>query len=325
MNTQNISIDWGNGVCAIPDKAADGIMLADITSLRFMLFTARQKRFPTASEIGCDEEKLEDAVNFWLELGVLRKQETAPITEPVKKAKPSPPEYRTLTPAHIAESLTNFPDLRHIFNEVESIKGKPLNHTEQQTFVWIYEYLGLSPITMIMLYGFAASIGKTGAAYIVSVASDWAQRDINDPDSAEAEILACEKRISQTEQIKAMLVKYGLAGNHSDRAAKWQRNSYDMGLIEYALDYAKRKNKLTIEYVDKTLSALIKSGATTAEDARQREQSYEQNAKKPAAVTSGGNAEKIGYEYDGNALMDKALARLMSDGAALRKRSGSEK
>ncbi len=313
MDTSEITINWGSGVFAVPDKAAEALMLADITALRFILFVSANKRFPAAAELRTDDEALEDAVNFWLELGVLQKAaHTAEKPAEKKTKKADPPEFRTITPAHIAESLNSFPEVRRIFSEVENIKGKPLNHTDQQTLLWIHEYLGMPAVAVIMLYGFAVSQGKKSMSYIAKVASDWASREITDPDSIEAEILSMQKKRGEQEQLKTLLAQQGLGSNTADKTAKWQRMGVGKELLAYVLDYAKRKNKFTIEYIDKTLSNLISSGVKTAEEAAERERSFNENARRPAP--NGGNAEQSSYEYDADALMEQAIARMISFG-----------
>lgn len=276
MDITGYKINWDKGAAAIPQGAADSAMLADVNALRFILLSVDLRRFPTAAELNVSEDVFEDCVNFWVNTGVIAKPEkTAEI--PAKKTKPSKkdiPQFKVKTPAEIAAAIADDPSTAMLFREAAAIKGKPLNHTEQQCFCWISEYLALPPEITIMLYGFAYSNGKKSCSYLQTAAQDWAERGITDTKQAEAEILLMQKTAAETEQIKAFIQQSGIIGNHSDKAVKWQRRGMSLELISYAFDYAKRKNKLSIEYIDRVLCSLADEGISTEQDAVRKENQY---------------------------------------------------
>ena len=279
MDISGYKINWDKGAAAIPQGAADSAMLADINALRFMLLSVNLRRFPTAAELNVSEDVYEDSVNFWVNTGVvvLPEKKTEIPAQKSKVSKAAVPQFRNKTPGEIADAVSNDPSIAMLFREAAVIKGKPLNHTEQQCFCWISEYLCLPPEITIMLYSFAYANGKRSCAYLQAAAQDWAERGITDTKQAESEILLMQKTAEETEQIKAYMEQSDIPGNHSDKAVKWQRRGIGLDLIRYAFDYAKRKNKLSIEYIDRILCSFADEGIVGAQDAIEKEK---RNSKK---------------------------------------------
>ena len=286
-------INWDDGAAAIPQKAADAALMADEVTLKLLFFILRSKRIPTAEELSASREAVEDALNFWVGLGVLEKKEPVPVQAAPKKE--AIPDFKTIPPAQIAEALTASMELRQLFFEIENIKGKPLNHTEQQTFVWIYEYLCLDPEAIVLLYSFAVSQGKSSMSYLSKTAGDWCDRNIVTGAAAEEEILELQRTAAKVDALKNILSAKGLKGNFSDKAAKWHKKGITPELAGYACDYCARNNKLTADQVDKVLSGLSKNGISTAAEALARENSGSQRSS-----GSQRDSERRQMNYDGN-------------------------
>lgn len=70
----NVKINWDEGVFAVPDKVADGLKLASAKSLRLLLYYLKNRSFPDdPAVIGAGNDDIEDAVNYWQQVGVFLK------------------------------------------------------------------------------------------------------------------------------------------------------------------------------------------------------------------------------------------------------------
>lgn len=69
-------INWDEGVFAVPDKVADGLKLASAKSLRLLLYYLKNRKFPDdPAVIGAGTDDIEDAVNYWQQVGVFIRED----------------------------------------------------------------------------------------------------------------------------------------------------------------------------------------------------------------------------------------------------------
>ncbi len=78
----NCKINWDEGVFAVPDKVTDGLKLASGKSLKLLIYYLRYRKFPDdPSVIGAGADDIEDAVNYWQQVGVFEGSSSAVLHE----------------------------------------------------------------------------------------------------------------------------------------------------------------------------------------------------------------------------------------------------
>lgn len=108
-------------------------------------------------------------------------EESGPATAP----EFSKPSYS----AKQMESLRTFEEFNRLIDDIENLLGKVLTHKDLQTPCFLFECLGFSTDLIRYLYDYCISKGKKSAAYIEKVAREWADRNIDTVEKAEAETL----------------------------------------------------------------------------------------------------------------------------------------
>ena len=168
--------------------------------LLFVLRYAGQVITPNelSQRLGISEELAEEALLFWQETALFKpdvqtaptESPTVPPAQPVQpvstaavQAEPTPLPTSTaptakpiggvqrssaeckLTPKEIAQSIAESKDLHTLFRMAEQQIGRPLNHMEQRSLVWMHDYLGIGSDSILTVIGYCYSIQKTSIAY----------------------------------------------------------------------------------------------------------------------------------------------------------------
>ena len=201
-------INWGDDVFALPRAAADGLKLASPKAVKVLVWLCANKELPddpTQIDRSISKDDAEDAVNFWMQLGVIGDDKPAVQVAAKPAARLAPPRFKTILPAEIAERVETSPDIRFLFDGSEQCYGRPLNHDEQRTLIWIHDHLGIPSEVMLMLVHSCFACGKGQMNYIESVACDWSERGILSCDAAERELIDMQRRDSGRIRIMKML------------------------------------------------------------------------------------------------------------------------
>ena len=143
--------------------------------------------------------------------------------------------------------------------------GRPLTHTEQSIFIWIHDYLGLSTDVILMLTAYCISIEKGNIRYIETIAADWADREINNLETAQDEI----KRLEEYSGFNRKIMKiFGMNRKPTSRQQEyintWKEKNYNIELIEYAYEKTIESiDKLNFPYINKILENWYENGLLT--------------------------------------------------------------
>lgn len=76
-------------------------------------------------------------------------------------------------PKEIAQSIAESKDLHTLFRMAEQQIGRPLNHMEQRSLVWMHDYLGIGSDSILTVIGYCYSIQKTSIAYAEKLLTVW--------------------------------------------------------------------------------------------------------------------------------------------------------
>lgn len=152
-----------------------------------------------------------------------------------------------------------------MFTMAEASFGRPLNHTEQRSFIWMHDYLGLSADVLITIAAFCISIDKPSIKYIETMASDWAEKGINTLELVQEEIKAQEEKNSFNGKIMKL---FGMQRKPTAKQQEfidlWQEKNYSLELIEYACEKTiEAIDKVNFPYINKILENWYAQGLLT--------------------------------------------------------------
>ena len=294
---------WGT-MFGVPCIVADNFLtLAPGDQLMVLLYILRHSgRSCTDSEIaantGITPQQAGEAVMFWHQANVLVQDTAAPVTSnsimtppaaPKSEADEQQPGRQTPQPEHppqnlssseIAELMKNSADIAELFKMAENILGI-LNHTRQNSLIWMFSYLGLKKEVIITLLAYCASIDKTNAGYIEKIAADWSENEINDLTAAQEEVSRLNESRNYISQImRTFEMKRRPTSKQMEIISQWKNIGFNMDLIHYAYEKTiERIDKLSFEYINRILLSWRDSGFSTVQDVKNAEADYKKNKK----------------------------------------------
>lgn len=293
---------WGT-MFGVPFVVADNFLkLATGQQIKVLLYLLRcSGRNCSDEEIsqntGVSAAEAADAVLFWQQVNVLTPQMSAadavPLmaqqNEPTSPAQaaavppaPSsaadpvtPRQRQNLNPSEISDIMKSSADISELFKVAESALGS-LNHTQQNSLIWMHNYLGLKLEVIVVLIYYCVEIDKTSASYIEKIACSWAENDINDLNSAQNEVerLKCSREFSGI-IMKMFEMEKSPTPKQSQFIEQWQKAGYSTELIKLAYENTLDNiNKLSFDYVNKILLSWAEKGYTTTQQVREAEISF---------------------------------------------------
>lgn len=289
-------------VLALPAAVADRhIRMAGSAQLKVLLWLARQGKGRFDAEacgaaIGLSAADCRDALQFWLETGVLLRageagtaaglpapspsepaaQPQAPTapTSPPPAAAPAPqPRPRAVKPPmkEVLDRQRNSPDFAYLLDSASARLGRPVANGDMETLLYLYETAGLPVEVILMIIAYAVAAGKGHMRYIEKVALDWADKGIDTIAAAEEHLCRLEHRRQAWEHVAGLLeLDRAPTVNQSDAAALWVCEwQMDDGLIRLAYDQCReRTGKFQCGYMHKILEHWHADGVDTVEKAQ---------------------------------------------------------
>lgn len=307
MDIKTDSGIWGT-MFGIPCVVADNFLkLASGNQLKVLVYILRHSgKLCTDDEIsrntGISLQETREAVLFWQQVNVLPENdgkfaniagntnimqavsvsaETAAAVD-TAPAETNPPQRQrqNLTPSEIADMLKNSNEIAELFKVAESALGS-LNHMQQNSLIYIYDYLGLKTEIIITLLFYCRNIEKTNPAYIEQIARSWSENDINTLSAAEEEI----QRMTLSHELTGKIMKMfemnrRPTSKQSEFIESWRREGFPPELIKLAYEKTIESiNKLSFAYINSILMSWKESGYKSAEDVRNAEKEYRKNSK----------------------------------------------
>lgn len=173
------------------------IKLAGATQLKVLLFLLRHQSEginpeKAAEELGVSAEEAEEAVEFWVNAGVILRQgeDLKPAAAPEKKApaKAVRPRSQKPTREEVARRGLEDSNVAFLLREAEIKFGKVLSANESSTIVWLYDDEGMSPAVILMLLEFAVAEKSCKVSFIERTALKWIEKGVSNIAEAEEEI-----------------------------------------------------------------------------------------------------------------------------------------
>ena len=260
-----------------------GVQTCALPILKVLLYILRNNGKKLASDeaacaLNLNINQIEEAFIFWENANILKRDEkpliSSSVSEPVSEEKIAAPVKKSsipsgtgysLKPSEIAQRVENSEDVRVMFNMAEASFGRPLNHTEQRSFIWMHDYLGLSADVLITIAAYCISIEKGSIKYIETLASDWSEKGINTLELVQDEIKAQEEKNTFNGRImKAFGMTRRPTAKQQELIDSWKKKGYSLELIEYAYEKTiEAIDKLNFPYINKVLENWYSQGLIT--------------------------------------------------------------
>ncbi|MBQ5311106.1 MAG: DnaD domain protein, partial [Oscillospiraceae bacterium] len=264
-------INWGDDVFALPRAAADGLKLASPKAVKILVWLCANKELPedlTLIDRTISKDDIEDAVNFWTQLGVIADDKPVPVQTVQARTKVSPPRFKAVLPAEIAERVEKSTDIRFLFDGSEQCFGRPLNHDEQRTLIWVHDHLGIPSEVLLMLVHSCFAAGKGQMNYIESVACDWSERGILSCEAAERELIDMQRRESGRMRIMKLLGAERLTAAQKECVERWDDWNIPDDMITHAVNISvEKKLKADVKYIDGIITNWRKDGISSVDAA----------------------------------------------------------
>lgn len=221
--------------------------------------------------------KIKAALEFWAMEGFISLSNDGYVfTEESSKAQEkntralvsSRPSY---THTEIDGAAVKNGEISYLFKQSEKIMGKLLSSNDMEVLYSFVDWLNLPVEVIIMIITYAAGNNKNSMRYIEKVAIDWADREINTYEKAEAYIKELEEIQSKERKIRNIL---GI----SDRALSTTEKKYldiwtaqkdiplDLVPVAYDKTIMKTGGKISWAYMNKLLCSWYDEGIRTQEE-----------------------------------------------------------
>lgn len=251
------------------------LRLAGPVQLKVLLWLAAQGdgRFDAAAcakAIGKDQADCEDALQYWIETGVVCVQgQAAPA---VCAAQPEPPPAARAVPRAVKPQMEQVLKLREqyqelgvLFDSVSARLGKPLSPADMETLAYLFDTAGLPVEVILMVVGWAAEQDKLNMRYIEKTALGWADQGLTDITAAEQYLCALEKERACSEQVRTLFgLEAPLTRAQSAQTVQWL-TEWEMSeelLLEAKRQCVEKIGKCQINYIHKMLAHWYEDGVS---------------------------------------------------------------
>ena len=319
-------------VFALPAAVVDRhIRLAGSAQLKVLLWLARagHGRFDAAdcaAAIGLPAADCADALQYWLETGVLAAQGGQPAAtaaipeEPARRraapaaggdavqSAPAPAAPRVPAPRpaavkpQIREVLArqkDSPEFAGLLDMASARLGRPLSHGDMATLCYLHGDAGLPAEVILMVLAYAVSAGKPHMRYVEKIALDWLDRGIDTIAAAEAHLCRLERRAQAWERVKGLLgIHHAPTIAQSDAAEQWVCEwAMPDDLIRLAYEECMAKTgKFQCGYMGKILEHWRLDGIDTADKARAQLGGAQRRQTKARQAAGGSSLQTDEYE-----------------------------
>lgn len=313
----NVNVNGWGMMFGVPVAVVDKYLkLATPSQLKVMLYLLRHQcssidTKKISEALSVNEELVEEAIMFWeqtdLFTGDLQDESSADEksalsekAEHVSQTSPAITAQRsssdiTLTPSEIASELKRDTGLMNLFRMAEQLTGEPLNHMQQRSLLWQYQYLSVSGDIILTIMSYCRSMGKNSIQYAEKLLTAWWNRGICTMQQINDEIVKDQQRRSYHGTIARTLdMNRPPTPKQREYFDSWQAMQIPVDLIRYAYEKTiEQTNKLSLAYMQKILTTWAEAGYKTREDVDTNDK-LTQNSTAIKVKTSGSSRRKKG-------------------------------
>lgn len=154
-----------------------------------------------ATDLGMSVSTVKEAIEYWCKLGF--------DIFTTKKFPPKPDKTR-YSAADITKLAEKDSELATLYEITEKIMCKVLSPNNQQTLFWIYNDLGMSTSTIVLMLNYSKKIDKCNMRYIEKLAFELSEKGVFSFEDAEKYISDLERASTYEQRLKKL---FGLDRN----------------------------------------------------------------------------------------------------------------
>ena len=207
-----INLGQWNSVFAVPSAVADKhLKLATELQLKTLIYILRHAGGELSAEgiasfLGADPDEVANAVDFWIERGLLSSD--SGVLSPSEGSADAPVEAAAAPsndaedkkshtavsravrpdPAFAAKLIRDDANLSGLMEEAQSVMKKPLSPGDTATLVMLYDTFGLPCEVIAMLLNYVESTGNPNMRAVERYGISWSDNGVYSVEAAEREI-----------------------------------------------------------------------------------------------------------------------------------------
>lgn len=244
-----------NTILVLPATVVDCLPQASAAQLRVLLWFSRcGQSFDAeacASALGMSLQECESNLYYWVEQGVLRRGDTA-APAPAAAPKAAPPAAVKPMWKEVLAYQQEHKEFSAFLQEVSARMGRPLNHGDNATLLYLITTAGLSEASVLMAVAYAVSIGKASIRYVETMVLAWADEEIVTPEQVDAKIRELQQVRQSAETVERVLsLPRPLTAAQAKLADKW------LSVWHFSDTMLQHAQTLTMENCDKFSTAYM--------------------------------------------------------------------
>lgn len=249
-------------VFVLPAGAVDNLLtLATAEQWRVLLWFSRQRQAfdleACAQAVGLTAAECQGCLDFWAQQGMLL-ADNAPAPAPTPAAKTPGARPAAVKPVwqEVVKYQKEHREFTAFLQEVSARLGRPLNHGDNATLLYLITTAGIPSASVLMIVGYAVSVGKASVRYVESLALAWADEEIITPEQVDDKIRQLQEiRVSADKVEKLLGFTRSLNAAQAKTAHKWLSAwCFSDGMLQHAQTITLEKcEKFSIAYMDKIL------------------------------------------------------------------------
>ena len=278
----NLNLGKWNSIFVVPDEIVDQhLKLCTEQQLKVLLYLLRHAGHGFSSDdiaksTGVSTYEVENAVEFWIERGVIRADETdlAPgensnensssVSKEQKTDTAVPQKHTTVTravrpdTAFVSKLLKEDQSLKGLLEEAQVVLKKPLSPGDTAVLVMLYNSFGLPCEVIAMLIHYCASVGSANMRTIERLGINWSDNGIDSVEAAEKEIDRLTSSREAWGRVSSLLGIHNIGKptesqmEHADRWLNIWRFSDDM-IVEAYERCVNTKGEYNLRYINAIL------------------------------------------------------------------------
>ncbi len=270
---------------SLPSPLSERYRTADGPALKAALFLlcegGCESAGALASALAMSEEVAARALAFWESAGLaVCGGDTPPADK--KKAAPRPPKASARAPLsseRIRELSLRDPSIAALYQESETLVGRPLDALESRMLAEICEYDKLPVEVVLTIVAYCAPRAKSNRKIIslaARMATEWSERGISDGEKANEYIRLLEQREKREAQVAELLdlKDKGLSRTAKAHVARWfEEYGYDADFVRAAYMRLQSSGNAVdnpVAYINTILKDWYNSGYTSIKDTMER-------------------------------------------------------
>ncbi len=262
------------GVFVLPNAVADRLLtMASAEQMRVLLWFSRHGGWDPAAcaaDLGLSADECEGCLRFWAEQGVLTAADAPPeaavaLPTDAKKVAPRAAAVKPMWKEVLAYQQEHR-EFAAFLEEVSARMGRPLNQGDNATLLYLITTAGIPAVSVLMVVGYAVSIGKASIRYVESLALAWADEDIITPEQVDGKIRYLQQTRAAAEKVEKILdLPRPLNVTQAKMADKWLNVwAFSDVMLQHAQTLAlERCDKFSPAYMDKILERWHTEGIHT--------------------------------------------------------------